>query len=324
MKHILVTGGAGFIGSNFIKYILNKYPKYYVINIDLLTYASNLENLNEIENNKNYIFKKGDICDNQFINQIFDKYSITDVINFAAESHVDRSIENPEIFVKTNVLGTVNLLNIAKEKWGYPIFRENTKFIQVSTDEVYGSIKNNKKFSEESNLSPNNPYSASKASADLIVMSYYKTYKMPINITRSSNNYGPNQNREKLIPLMIYNTINNLKLPVYGDGLNIRDWIHVYDNCMAIDLVLHNGEVGEVYNIGANNEKSNIEITKAILENMNKDESLIEFVKDRLGHDRRYAVNNDKIVNDFKFKPKYEFKEGLFETIKWYKNKYKG
>lgn len=306
---LLVTGGAGFIGSNFIKYILKKYLTYKIINLDKLTYAGNLNNLTEIKNNKNYKFVKGDICNQKIVEKLIKDIDI--IINFAAESHVDRSIIEPSAFLKTNIFGTYTLLEAAKK---YSIKR----YIQISTDEVYGSIEKGA-FKETDSLNPSSPYSASKASADLLVMSYFTTYKLPVLITRSSNNFGPNQYPEKIIPLFITNILRGKKIPVYGDGLNIRDWIYVIDNCRAIDLVLHKGKIGEIYNIGANNEKTNMELTKIILDKMGKPTGLIEYVKDRLGHDRRYAVDCSKIKK-LGFKPKYEFIIALKKTIEWYKN----
>lgn len=310
MKSILVTGGAGFIGSNFTRYMLNKYNNYKIINLDALTYAGKLENLKDIEDNKNYKFVRGNIIDRELVYDIVSK-NVEYIINFAAESHVDRSIENPDIFVETNVMGTQVLLDAALK---YNI----KKFIQISTDEVYGSLGGVGYFTEKTKLAPNSPYSASKASADLLVRSYYKTFGLPVNITRCSNNYGPYQFPEKLIPLMIANAYNNKELPIYGDGLNIRDWIHVNDHCSAIDKVLHKGKAGEVYNVGGNNEKKNIEIVKLILDRLEKPKSLIHYVKDRKGHDRRYAIDSAKIQKELGWKPKYTFEEGIKETIDWY------
>jgi dTDP-glucose 4,6-dehydratase len=307
---VLVTGGAGFIGSNFIKYMLKEHKDYKVINLDKLTYAGNLENLKDVENNSNYVFVKGDITDREIVGKIFSD-GIDYVVNFAAESHVDRSIEDPGIFLKTNVLGTQVLLDAAK-KYGVK------KYLQVSTDEVYGSLGETGYFTEQTSLSPNSPYSASKASADLLVRAYHHTFGIPVNITRCSNNYGPYQFPEKLIPLMIINALHGKELPVYGDGLNVRDWLYVEDHCRAIDLVLHKGKIGEVYNIGGNNEKANIEIVKLILKELNKPESLIKYVKDRPGHDRRYAIDSSKIQNELGWKPTYNFDEGMKKTIRWY------
>lgn len=309
MKKILITGGAGFIGSNFVRYMLDTYTNYEIVNLDALTYCGNLENLSGIEDNSNYTFIKGDITDKDLVFEI--TADMDYIINFAAESHVDRSIEDPEIFIKSNVLGTQVLLDAAKE---YGV----EKYLQVSTDEVYGSLGETGHFREDTPLAPNSPYSASKAGADLMVRAYNETFDLPVNITRCSNNYGPYQFPEKLIPLMISNALENKPLPVYGDGLNVRDWLHVYDHCTAIDLVLHKGKIGEVYNIGGNNEKKNIEIVKLILQNLNKPESLINFVKDRLGHDRRYAIDSTKIQEELGWKPKYTFETGITETIEWY------
>ncbi|MCT4686662.1 dTDP-glucose 4,6-dehydratase [Vallitalea sp.] len=312
MKTILVTGGAGFIGCNFIRYIINKYDDYRIINLDALTYAGNLDNLVKMKDNPNYLFVKGDISDIEAVNRVMGK-GVDYIINFAAESHVDRSIDNSNAFIKTNVMGTQVLLDAAKR---YKI----KKYIQISTDEVYGSLGETGYFTEKTPISPNNPYSASKASADLLVRAYYETYKLPINITRCSNNYGAYQYPEKLIPLMISRACDNKKLPVYGNGLNIRDWIHVKDHCSAIDRVLHLGKIGEVYNIGANNERNNLLIVRKIIDFLDKDESLIEFVDDRLGHDIRYAIDATKIREELGWIPSYKFEEGIEETIKWYVN----
>lgn len=309
MTKILITGGAGFIGSNFVKYINDKYPDYEIVNFDLLTYCGNLENLKGIEFNDNYSFVKGNISDKDLVSDTIKDCDY--VVNFAAESHVDRSIKDPEIFIKSNVLGTQVLLNAALNEG-------IEKYVQISTDEVYGSLGQTGYFTEETPLQPNSPYSASKASGDLITRAYYQTFEMPVNITRCSNNYGPYQFPEKLIPLMISNALENKNLPVYGDGKNIRDWLHVYDHCTAIDLVLHDGKPGEVYNIGGNNEKKNIEIVKLILKYLDKDDSLIKFVDDRLGHDRRYAIDSTKIQEELGWKPKYTFETGIKETIEWY------
>ena len=306
---ILVTGGAGFIGSNFINYMLSKYD-YKIINLDLLTYAGNLENLKNVENNKNYTFVKGDISDKELVLDITKDCDA--IINFAAESHVDRSIVSPNIFVETNVGGTVNLLNCAK-------INKIEKYLQVSTDEVYGSIKEGY-FYETTPVNPNSPYSASKASADMFVMAYHKTYGLPVVITRCSNNFGPYQYPEKLIPFFISKLLKNEKVPVYGDGKNVRDWLYVEDHCRAIDLALHKGRIGEVYNVGGHNEKTNIEITKIVLEKLGKDETSIEFVEDRLGHDRRYAISNDKIRAELGFEPNYTFEKGIEATINGYLN----
>lgn len=324
MKNILVTGGAGFIGSNFIHHIISSYD-YNLINLDALTYAGNLENLKGVEKSSNYTFVKGDICDTELVEELFKKFDVDTVVNFAAESHVDRSIENPKIFLTTNIIGTQTLLDAVKKSWKlYPEdkysceYKDNVKFLQVSTDEVYGALGKEGMFTETTSLSPNSPYSASKASADMIVRSYHETFGLPINITRCSNNYGPYQFPEKLIPLMIHNCKLDKDLPVYGDGMQIRDWLHVKDHCRGIDTVLHNGVVGEIYNIGGNNEKANIEIVKLILQNLHKPESLITYVKDRPGHDRRYAIDNTKITTQLGWHPSYTFEQGISETIQWY------
>ena len=324
MKNILVTGGAGFIGSNFIRHMIENYD-YNIVNLDDLTYAGNLENLADIEVDERYSFIKGDIRDKKLVASIFEKYDIDQVVNFAAESHVDRSIADPEVFLSTNVFGTQNLLDNAKKFWcknpddKYCFeYREGAKFLQISTDEVYGALGKEGFFTETMPLMPNSPYSASKASADMIVRAYGKTFGMPVNITRCSNNYGPYQFPEKLIPLMISNCIKGEKLPVYGDGMQIRDWLHVRDHCSAIDTVLHKGVCGEVYNIGGNNEKANIHIVKLIIKTLGKSECLISYVKDRPGHDRRYAIDNTKITTQLGWKPTYTFEEGIGETINWY------
>lgn len=325
MKTILVTGGAGFIGSNFVNIMVKKYPEYKIINIDDLTYAGNLENLSDIHNASNYTFIKADIRDKKAIDDIFKTQNIDMVVNFAAESHVDRSIEEPEIFLTTNIIGTQVLLDTAKKYWKInpndkycSEYKDGVKFLQVSTDEVYGALESTGMFVETMPLMPNSPYSASKASADMIVRAYHETFGMPVNITRCSNNYGPYQFPEKLIPLMINNCLNEKDLPVYGDGMQIRDWLHVSDHCSAIDTVLHKGKVGEVYNIGGNNEKANIEIVKLIINTLGKSENLIKYVKDRPGHDRRYAIDNTKITTELGWEPAYTFEEGIKETIQWY------
>ncbi|MCD7739995.1 MAG: dTDP-glucose 4,6-dehydratase [Candidatus Gastranaerophilales bacterium] len=306
---ILVTGGAGFIGSCFIRYILNKYNDYKIINLDALTYAGNIENLDDVKNNPNYVFVHGNICDKKLVRELISQVDC--IVNFAAESHVDRSITGPEIFIETNVQGTLNLLQCAKEQG-------IERYLQVSTDEVYGTLGKTGYFYETTPICPNSPYSASKASADLLVRAYYETYKLPVLTTRCSNNYGPYQYPEKLIPFFISKLLRGEKVPVYGDGLNVRDWLYVYDHCSAIDIVLHKGRIGEVYNIGGHNEKTNIEITKLILSAMDKDESSIEYVKDRLGHDRRYAISNDKIQNELGWQPSLTFEKGIKITIEWY------
>lgn len=318
LKTILVTGGAGFIGSNFIHYILKKYSDIDVINLDALTYAGNLENLTDIANKKNYCFIHGDIRDRELLRTLFHKYRFDTIINFAAESHVDRSITSPEVFFDTNILGTQALLDSAKELWSSNSFSKDARYLQVSTDEVYGTLGPEGKFLETSPILPNSPYSASKASADLIVRAYYETYGLPVNITRCSNNYGPYQFPEKLIPLMINNCIKNKPLPIYGDGLQIRDWLYVEDHCSAICTVLEKGNIGEVYNIGGNNEKANIEIVRLLINSLGKDESLITYIKDRPGHDRRYAIDNKKITTQLGWKPVWTFEEGISKTIEWY------
>ncbi|KYG93047.1 dTDP-glucose 4,6-dehydratase [Paenibacillus jamilae] len=307
---LLVTGGAGFIGSNFVLYMLKQHPDYEIVNIDALTYAGNLENLKSIENKPKHSFIKADITDAQAIDQLMQQ-GIDVVVNFAAESHVDRSILEPEVFVKTNVLGTQVLLDAAKK---YNV----TKFVQVSTDEVYGSLGETGLFTEETPLQPNSPYSASKAGGDLLVRAYHETFGLPVNITRCSNNYGPYQFPEKLIPLMISRALSDQQLPVYGDGLNIRDWLYVEDHCSAIDLVIHQGKLGEVYNIGGNNERTNVHIVKTVLEELGKPESLISYVQDRPGHDRRYGIDPTKTMNELGWKPKHSFETGIKETIRWY------
>lgn len=307
---LLVTGGAGFIGSNFILYMMQQHPNYQIINMDALTYAGNLENLKSVQDHPNYSFVQADIADKPAVDAIFQQ-GIDVVVNFAAESHVDRSILEPEIFVNTNVMGTQVLLDEAK-KYGV------TKFVQVSTDEVYGSLGETGLFSETTPLAPNSPYSASKAGGDMLVRAYHETFGLPVNITRCSNNYGPYQFPEKLIPLIISRALNDESLPVYGDGLNIRDWLYVEDHCSAIDLVIHQGKLGEVYNIGGNNERTNVHIVKTILNELGKPESLITYVEDRPGHDRRYGIDPTKIMNELGWKPKYNFETGIKETIRWY------
>jgi dTDP-glucose 4,6-dehydratase len=310
LKKLVVTGGAGFIGSNFVRYMLNKYPDYQVVNFDALTYAGNLENLSDISTNPNYTFVKGDIADVSAVNAVMST-GIDVIVNFAAESHVDRSIEDPGIFVKTNVLGTQVLLDAAKH-------HKVGKYLQVSTDEVYGSLGAEGLFSETTPLAPNSPYSASKTGADLLVRAYHETYGLNVNITRCSNNYGPYHFPEKLIPLVITNILEGKEIPVYGDGLQIRDWLHVTDHCSAIDLVLQRGQSGEVYNIGGNNERTNLHIVKTILAALGKSEALIKHVTDRLGHDRRYAIDATKIRSQLGWTPQYTFETGIKDTVKWY------
>lgn len=311
---ILVTGGAGFIGGNFVHYMVDKYPNDIIVNLDLLTYAGNLETCALVEGKSNYKFVKGDIADRQFIFDLFEKEKFDVVVNFAAESHVDRSIENPEIFVNTNVLGTVVLLD-ACNKYGIQ------RYHQVSTDEVYGDLPLDRPdlfFTEETPLHTSSPYSSSKASADLFVLSYHRTFKLPVTISRCSNNYGPYHFPEKLIPLIISRALNDESLPVYGKGENVRDWLHVYDHCTAIDLIIRNGVVGEVYNVGGHNERTNLEVVKTVLNELNKPESLISFVTDRKGHDLRYAIDPKKLENELGWKPKYNFDTGIKQTIQWY------
>lgn len=322
--NILVTGGAGFIGSNFIKYMLDNYD-YKIVNLDALTYAGNLKNLSGIDGFSRYHFIKGDIRNKELVDNIFQEHEIDVVINFAAESHVDRSIEDPAMFSRTNILGTQVLLDTAKKHWKLDPdniyskdFKMGVKFLQISTDEVYGSLGKEGYFTEESNLAPNSPYSASKTSADLMVRAYHKTFSLPVNITRCANNYGPNQFPEKLIPLIINNVLNGKIVPIYGDGKQVRDWLHVKDHCSAIDSVLHKGEIGEVYNIGGNNEKENIEIVELVLDNLGKTKDLLVHVTDRPGHDRRYAIDNSKITSELGWTPSYTFEEGIKETIEWY------
>ncbi|MGC8766097.1 MAG: dTDP-glucose 4,6-dehydratase [Brevinematia bacterium] len=327
---LLVTGCAGFIGTNFVYFYLRKYKDSFIVGLDKLTYAGNLENLSKLseEEKKRFVFIKGDINNSELVNHIFNQYDIDIVVNFAAESHVDRSIFDPHVFIQTNVLGVQNLLSVAMNYWRRgDRWKEGKRFIQVSTDEVYGSLGSEGYFTENTPLDPHSPYSASKAGGDLIAKSYYDTFKMPIIITRCSNNYGPYQFPEKLIPLMIWNAINHKELPVYGDGKNIRDWLYVEDHCRAIDLVIEKGRLGEVYNIGGHNERENIYVIKKIIEILIKktgdakiNESLIKFVKDRPGHDRRYAMDPTKIMTELGWKHSLQFEEGLELTIDWYLN----
>ena len=308
---LLVTGGAGFIGSCFIRHELNKHPDYKIINLDALTYCGNIENLKDIETNPNYTFIHGNICDKNLVRSIAEEVDC--IVNFAAESHVDNPIKTPEIFIETNIQGTLNLLQAGKEC-------SIERFLQVSTDEVYGTLGSEGYFYETTPLAPNSPYSASKAGADMLVRAYKETFGLPVLNTRCSNNYGPYQYPEKLIPFFISKLLKGEKVPVYGDGLNIRDWLYVYDHCEAIDIVLHKGKIGEVYNIGGHNEKTNLEITRLILEAMGKDENYIEYVKDRPGHDRRYAISNDKITKELGWTPSITFETGIKLTIDWYLN----
>ena len=314
MKNILITGAAGFIGANFVEHMVNKYKNTYnLIILDKLTYAGNLHNLDNVKDKITFV--QGDICDFEFVKEIMTKYSIDGVVHFAAESHVDNSIKNPFIFTHTNVIGTHTLLEAAKQIWGEG---SQNKFVHISTDEVYGSLGETGYFTETSPIKPNSPYSASKASSDLIALAYCETYKMNISVTNCSNNYGPYQHHEKLIPHMISLAMQDKQLPVYGQGLNIRDWLYVEDHCEAIDLVLHKGKNGERYNIGGHNEKRNIEIVKLILNRLNKSESLISFVEDRKGHDYRYAIDPTKLKTEFGWEPKTKFEDGIVLTIDWY------
>lgn len=339
---LLITGGAGFIGSNFIPYFLEKYPHYKLLNLDLLTYAGNLENLKEVEEHPRYTFIQGNICDRELVEKLFDDYDIRGVIHFAAESHVDNSIKNPGVFVETNVNGTFTLLDVAYKYWMDSPFKykeqyqsritnyELPRFHHISTDEVYGSLGETGLFSETSPYAPNSPYSASKASSDMIVRSYHHTYGMDTVITNCSNNYGPKQHDEKLIPTIIRNALLGNAIPIYGDGNNIRDWLYVLDHCKGIDLVYHNGETGEVYNIGGKNERTNNYIAQqvcSILDELNpKDNSSykeqITYVEDRAGHDRRYAIDASKIENELGWKADENFDSGIIKTIEWYLEKY--
>jgi dTDP-glucose 4,6-dehydratase len=311
MTNVLITGGAGFIGSNYVRYFLRRRRGVRAINLDKLTYAGNLENLEDIAEDPQYVFEKGDICDRSAVEALFQKFNIDTVIHFAAESHVDRSIIGSAVFIQTNVVGTHVLLDVAKE-------RGVERFLHVSTDEVYGSLGSTGRFTESTPLHPNSPYAASKASSDFLALAYHHTFGLPVVVTRCSNNYGPFQFPEKLIPLMIINALNDKPLPVYGDGLNVRDWLFVEDHCAAIDVVLQHGKVGEVYNIGGDNEWRNIDIVKLVLQKMGKPDRLINFVKDRPGHDRRYAIDAGKMKTELGWKPTFQFERGLSETVKWY------
>jgi len=312
MRKMLVTGGCGFIGSNFVRYMLAGDKEFEIVNLDKLTYAGNLENLEDIADDPRYEFVKGDICDEKLVNELMGR-GFDVVVNFAAESHVDRSIEDPGIFVRVNTLGTQNLLAAAKE-------HGVSRFVHISTDEVYGSLGETGKFTEETPLAPNSPYAASKAGADLLVRAFFHTFGMPAMITRCSNNYGPCQFPEKLIPLFMSNAMEDKPLPLYGDGMNVRDWIYVEDHCRAVEMVIERGRPGEVYNIGGGNELPNITLTKTILKLLGKPESLIRFVKDRPGHDRRYAIDCSKIRRELGWKPEVSFEEGLERTIRWYQD----
>lgn len=311
MRTILVTGGAGFIGSNFVRMVLGEHPDVRVVNLDMLTYAGNLESLGEFLNHKNHIFVKGDICDGKLVNDLVVQHKIDAIVNFAAESHVDRSLVEPGIFIQTNVTGTLTLLKVALD-------HKLERFLQVSTDEVYGSLGTEGFFMETTPLSPNSPYSASKASADMLVRAFSHSWGLRCNITRCSNNYGPYQFPEKMIPLMINNALNDKELPMYGDGLYIRDWLYVYDHCTAIWKVLTQAEPGTIYNVGGNNEKTNLEVVGIILERLGKPRTLIRHVKDRPGHDRRYAIDSGKMMKELGWRPTVTFEEGIVKTIDWY------
>ena len=336
MKHILVTGGAGFIGANFVHYIIKNNPEYHLVNLDLLTYAGNLENVKEVENHPRYTFIQGDICDNDFIKQLFDTYQFHNVIHFAAESHVDNSISGPEAFIKTNVLGTFNLLDTARKLWmnapnQYKTGFENARFHHVSTDEVYGTLGETGLFEETTPYAPNSPYSASKAGSDMIVRSYFHTYGMNVVTTNCSNNYGPKQHNEKLIPTIIRKALAGEAIPIYGDGKNVRDWLYVLDHCKGIELAFKKGKSGETYNIGGRNERNNLQIVHAICEILNQKEpkkegkyqDLISFVKDRPGHDLRYAIDATKIETELGWKADENFETGILKTVEWYLEKFK-
>ncbi len=336
-KTILLTGTAGFIGSNFVPYFLEKYPNYNLVNLDLLTYAGNLENLKECENNPNYKFIKGDICNRELVEFIFNEYDIKGVIHFAAESHVDNSIKNPGVFVQTNVNGTFTLIDVAHKYWmnkpfSYKDKYKNSRFHHISTDEVYGTLTDNPSdlFTEKTPYAPNSPYSASKASSDMIIRAYNETYGLNTVITNCSNNYGPKQHDEKLIPTIIRNALKQNPIPIYGDGKNIRDWLYVLDHCKGVDLVYHNGKTGETYNIGGRNERTNLQIVNTITTILDEQvpianfsyKSLITFVEDRAGHDRRYAIDATKLENELGWKADENFDSGIVKTIEWYLGKY--
>jgi len=326
MKTYLVTGGAGFIGSNYVLYLLDTYPRIKVLNVDSLTYAGNLENLKAVESDPRHIFVQADICDRAAMQKLFAEHEIDYLVNFAAESHVDRSILDPQVFVQTNVLGTLNLLQCAKDAWqtGDDEYQPGVKYLQVSTDEVYGSLGPEGFFTEQTPLDPHSPYSASKASADLLVKAFGDTYKLPINITRCSNNYGPFQFPEKLIPLMLNNALQHKELPVYGDGLQIRDWLYVEDHCQAVELVLREGTIGEVFNVGGHNERTNLQIVEQIIAYLQQQvdpavgQHLIRHVTDRKGHDRRYGIDPTKISDALGWEPRTPFEQGIKKTIAWY------
>lgn len=334
MQTILITGGAGFIGSNFIPYFLNEHKNYKVVNLDLLTYAGDLSNLSEIEDNERYTFVKGDICDRDLVENLFNQYKFTGVIHFAAESHVDNSIKNPDAFVRTNVFGTFNLLDVAKKYWmeSPNVFKEgfeNSRFLHVSTDEVYGTLGETGLFTEETPYAPNSPYSASKASSDFMVRSYFHTFGMNVVTTNCSNNYGPKQHDEKLIPTIIRKAISGENIPIYGDGKNIRDWLYVLDHCTGIALAFKEGKLGETYNIGGKNERNNLYIANAICEILDEEKpkeksykEQISFVEDRAGHDFRYAIDASKIENKLNWKAQENFETGIRKTIQWYLEKY--
>lgn len=328
MKTYIVTGGAGFIGSNFIIYMLEKHADIRIINVDALTYAGNLENLRAVQDDPRYTFVQADVKDMEALEPLFIQNQIDYIVNFAAESHVDRSLTDPGLFARTNILGTLNLLDLAKRYWavGNDVYREGVKFLQVSTDEVYGSLGAEGFFTETTPLDPHSPYSASKTSADLFVKAYGDSFKLPVNITRCSNNYGPFQFPEKLIPLMINNCLNHKQLPVYGDGMQIRDWLYVEDHCKAIDMVLSRGKIGEIYNVGGHNERPNVFIVNSIINYVHDNvdvsvtDGLIKHVEDRKGHDRRYGIDPAKIKNDLGWYPETPFEEGIVKTIQWYLN----